>query len=138
MATTDWTSFAKTLATTEAPEGAKKAAKPGKTPRDKMVENFDAQLAQFNSGKPFPTVMGQRKAWFKAIGDKVAVQVRFAGQAIKLLDGQDTIYTDKKNLKNLAKGLRTALTDGTFDAELKELEAGLAKRIETRKANKAK
>lgn len=133
MAEMDWMK----LASTESTKAPVKKAGGAKTPRQKMIENFDQQLAQFNSGRLPETRMGRAKAWFKDNQGEVAVQVRFAGRAIKLADGKDTLYVAKKDLKNFAKGLRAALVDGYFDAELADLEKELGARIEQRKATRA-
>lgn len=132
MADMDWTK----LATTQSSKGPVRTAAQGKTPRDKMLSNFDQQLAQFNSGRLPETRMGRAKSWFKDNDGEVSIQVRFAGKAISLLDGKDIIFIEKKNLKAVAKGLRQAIVDGQFEAEIVELEKALGSRIEQRKATR--
>lgn len=133
MADMDWTK----LVSTQSSKAPVKKAGGAKTPRQKMFDNFDAQLAQFNSGRLPETRMGRAKAWFKDNAGEVAMQVRFAGKAISLMDGKDVVYVQKKDFKAAAKGLRAAMEAGQFDAELADLEKALGSRIEQRKATRA-
>lgn len=131
-----------TLGTTINPHGnkPKAAGAAAKTPYDKMLANFQEQLAMWKSGKKPESKMGQSKQWFKDLGNGVTeVTIRFAGKPLPIFpEGATSFYVlEKKNMTAFTKGLFADLEAHAFDDVIKPLEDELNKSIAQRKATRS-
>lgn len=100
-----------------------RAAKPGKSPRQKLLEAIDNQIA--NLGKDIG-----KKAWFKAHpdGDVVKGQVRYGTQPIILTGDVTYIELPESMLGQFFKDIRAAVDAGKFDAQLDDISERMSAR----------
>lgn len=131
------------LGTTQNPNGSKsRTSATAKTPYDKMLINFDEQLAMFNSGRKPDSKMGQAKQWFKDAGQGITeITIRYAGKPLPIFpEGATSFFVEKKNVKAVAKGIKADLDARAFDDVIKPLDdalnASVAQRSASRAANK--
>lgn len=115
------------------PERAARGSAAKKTLLDRTLEAFDREVADFNAGKKYESERAARRAWFKDIGEEVSVTVKAGNTALSLMDGKTTLYTDRKNFKQVAKLLRQNLASGEYAAEMADIEKSFVARAQNRK-----
>ena len=98
-------------------KGAARAAKPGKSPRQKMLEAIDVQMAAYKKGEV------TKGSWFRAHedGDVVKGQVRYGTQALQLIGDTPYMEMSANMLDQFYADLRTAVEGGKLDQQLEEL-----------------
>nr|WP_295237647.1 hypothetical protein [uncultured Brevundimonas sp.] len=119
--------------TPKTPEKAGRAGRVQKTAQDIIVENFDKQATLFKSGSKPATPAHERKLWFRDRGDEIAFQIKMGNTPLKIMNGQQTVYGDKKDANKILSALRSALVAGEFKAEIDDMEKARA----AKKQNKA-
>ena len=105
----------KKLIRTKEQMGLTRTKAPGKSPRDKMLEAVDKQIANISGG-----TLGARAVWYRAAGDKgYKVNPRYGSAALSLHD--EDIYVEANQLEAFLKALREDIAAGNMDKQLQEI-----------------
>lgn len=107
--------------TPKTPEKVGRAAKAQKTPTDIIVQNFDKQVTLFKSGSKPASSAHERKLWIRDRGDELSFQIKMGNTPLKLLDGKNTVYGDRKDANKIISALRSALVAGEYKAEIDDM-----------------
>ena len=113
---------------------ARRAGKAQKTSQDIIIENFDKQAALFKSGNKPATAAHERKLWFRDRGDEIAFQIKMGNTPLKLIDGQQTVYGDRKDANKILAALRSELASGSYAAEIADMEKARAAKKQSKAA----
>lgn len=116
------------------PEKAGRAAKAQKTAQDIIVENFDKQATLFKSGSKPASPAHERKLWFRDRGDEIAFQIKMGNTPLKLVDGANTVYGDRKDANKILSALRSELVSGSYAAEIADMEKARAAKKQSKAA----
>ena len=110
----------KKLIRTKEQVGAVKAKPAGKSPRDKMLEAIDKQIANLKDG-----TLGSKATWHTAAGAKgYRVKPRYGTTSLNLHD--EDIYVYDHELEAFLKGLREDIAAGNMDAELERISNAMS------------
>jgi hypothetical protein len=111
------------------PRTPEKVGRQGKAPKsttDIIVENFDKQAALFKSGSKPASPAHERKLWIRDRGDELSFQIKMGNTPLKLVEGKQTVYGDRKDANKIITALRAALVSGEFKAEIDDMEKARA------------
>lgn len=120
--------------TPKVPDKAGRAGRVQKTTQDIIIENFDKQAALFKSGNKPATPAHERKLWFRDRGDEIAFQIKMGNTPLKLIDGQQTVYGDRKDANKILAALRSELASGSYAAEIADMEKARAAKKQSKAA----
>lgn len=104
-------------AKTKADLGNVRTAKPGKSPRTKLLEGIDKQIANLAD-----QTLDPRASWVKAVGTGFALKVRYG--TAPLFD--EPIYLLAGDVKPALEGFRKEVEAGHYDEELAALSEKMA------------
>lgn len=98
-----------------------RAAKPGKSPQEKMLDAIDWQIS--NLGKDIG-----KKAWFRRHpnGNVVKGQVRYGTKPLVIAGGSTYVEFPASYLEQFLNEVRAAVAAGKFDDQLDAISANMA------------